>query len=99
MANGKWSNDTSKCQRIEWAAPSGAGNGSWSEVLRRRTLDGAMKSPSVKELSRRRHLEPAMATGMRECVGARLMPEKHLARLGVVVFEQLHTPAISNFFL
>ena len=39
--------------------------------------DGAMTRLSVNEVSRRRLLELAMATGVMECVGARLMELRH----------------------
>ena len=38
-----------------------------------RTADGAITRLSANEISRRRLLELAMATGVWECVGARLM--------------------------
>ena len=41
--------------------------------VRWRTPDGAMTRLSVNEVSRRRLLELAMAAGVMECVGARLM--------------------------
>ena len=41
--------------------------------MRWRTADGAMTQLSVNEVSRRRLLELAMAAGMMECVGARLL--------------------------
>ena len=41
--------------------------------MRWRTAEGALTRPSVNELNRRRLLELAMAAGMRECVGARLL--------------------------
>ena len=41
--------------------------------VRWRTPDGAMTRLSVNEVSRRRLLEQAMAAGVMECVGARLM--------------------------
>ena len=53
--------------------PTGAGDGSWGEGVRWRTADGAMTRLSVNELSRMRLLELAMAAGVKECVGARLM--------------------------
>ena len=53
--------------------PTGAGDGSWGDGVRWRTADGAMTRLSVKEVSRRCLLELAMAAGVMECVGARLM--------------------------
>ena len=41
--------------------------------MRWRTANGAMTRLSVNEYSRRRLLELAMAAGVWECVGARLM--------------------------
>ena len=41
--------------------------------MRWRTADGAMTKLSVNEVSRRRLLELALAAGLMECVGARLM--------------------------
>ena len=41
--------------------------------MRWRTADGAMTRLSVIEVSRRHLLELAMAAGVMECVGARLM--------------------------
>ena len=41
--------------------------------MRWRTADGATTRLSVNEVSRRRLLELAMAAGMMECVGARLL--------------------------
>ena len=41
--------------------------------VRWRTADGAMTKLKVNEVSRRRLLELAMAAGVMECVGARLM--------------------------
>ena len=45
--------------------------------VRWRTPDGAMTRLSVNEVSRRRLLELAMAAGVMECVGARLMELRH----------------------
>ena len=53
--------------------PTGAGDGSWGDGVRWRTADGAMTKLSVNEVSRRRLLELALAAGLMECVGARLM--------------------------
>ena len=53
--------------------PTGAGDGSWGVGVRWRTADGAMARLGVNEVSRRRQLELAMAAGVWECVGARLM--------------------------
>ena len=53
--------------------PTGAGDGSWRDGVRWRTADGAMTRLSANDVSRRRLLELAMATGVWECVGARLM--------------------------
>ena len=53
--------------------PTGAGDGSWGDGVRWRTADGAMTRLSVNDVSRRRLLELAMAAGVWECVGARLM--------------------------
>ena len=53
--------------------PTGAGDGSWGDGVRWRTADGAMRKLSVNEVSRRRLLELALAAGLMECVGARLM--------------------------
>ena len=53
--------------------PTGAGDGSWGEGVRWRTADGAMTRLSVNEVSRMPLLELAMAAGVMECVGARLM--------------------------
>ena len=53
--------------------PTGAGDGSWGEGVRWRTADGAMTRLSVNEVSRMRLLELAMAAGVIECVGARLI--------------------------
>ena len=41
--------------------------------MRWRTADGAMTRLSVNDVNRRRLLELAMAAGVMECVGARLM--------------------------
>ena len=41
--------------------------------VRWRTADGAMTKLSVNEVKRRRLLELALAAGVMECVGARLM--------------------------
>ena len=41
--------------------------------MRWRTADGAMTQPSVNQVSKRCLLELAMAAGVKECVGARLM--------------------------
>ena len=54
-------------------ARTGAGDGIWGVGVRSRTADGAMTRLSVNEVSRRRLLELAMAAGLWECVGARLM--------------------------
>ena len=53
--------------------PTGAGDGSWGDGVRWCTADGAMTGLSVNGISRRRLLELAMACGVMECVGARLM--------------------------
>ena len=53
--------------------PTGAGDGSWGDGVRWRTAEGAMTRLSVNEISRRRLLELALAAGVMECVGARLM--------------------------
>ena len=53
--------------------PTGAGDGSWGDGVRGRSADGAMTGLSVNKVSRRRLLELAMAAGVMECVGARLM--------------------------
>ena len=53
--------------------PTGAGDGSWGEGVRWRTADGAITRLSVNKVSRRRPMELAMAAGVMECVGARLM--------------------------
>ena len=45
--------------------------------MRWRTADGAMTRLSVNEVNRRRLLELAMAAGVWECVGARLMELWH----------------------
>ena len=55
--------------------PTGAGDGSWGEGVRWRTADGAMTRLSVNEVSRMRLLELAMAAGVIECVGARLISD------------------------
>ena len=67
--------------------------------VRWRTADGALTRLSVNEVSRRRLLELAMAAEVWECV-AWLVPKKHHARLGIVVFEKLHrTRIIQSLFL
>ena len=67
--------------------PTGAGDGSWGEGVRWRTADGAMTRLSVNKVSKRRLMELAIAAGSRGR-GARLVPKKHHARLGIVVFEK-----------
>ena len=47
------------------------------DEVRSRTPDGAMTRLSVNEDSRRRLLELAMAAGVMESVGARLMELRH----------------------
>ena len=47
------------------------------QEVRWRTPDGAMTRLSVNGVSRRRLLELAMAAGLMECVGARLMEPRH----------------------
>ena len=56
-------------------ARTGAGDGSWGDGVRWRTADGAMSRLSVNEVVRRRLLKLAMAAGMMECFGARLMEQ------------------------
>ena len=50
-----------------------SGDGSWGDQVRWHTAEGALTSPSVNGVSRRRLITLAMAAGMRECVGARLL--------------------------
>ena len=67
------SSGTSKCERVWYEVPTGAGEGSCCVKVRWRTADGAMTRLSVNEVNRRSLLELEMATGAMECVGARLM--------------------------
>ena len=53
--------------------PTGAGKGSSGVGVRWCTAGGAVTQVSVKEVSRRRLLELAMASRVWECVGTRLM--------------------------
>ena len=52
---------------------NGAGDGSRNVGMGWGTAGGAMTQLSVKEINRRRLLKLAMAAGVMECVGARLM--------------------------
>ena len=54
-------------------ARTGAGDGSWRVRMRWCMADGVLTRLSVNEVSRGRLLELAMAAGVMECVGARLM--------------------------
>ena len=63
------------------------------------TAGEALTRPSVNEVSRRGLLELAMAAGARGC-GAWLVPKKHHARFGIVVFEKTpQDPNISKIII
>ena len=67
------SSGTSKCEKVWYEVPTGAGEGSSGVGVRLSTADGAITRLSVNKVSRRRLLELAMAAGVWDCVGARLM--------------------------